>query len=262
MANISGINDAINRVRTILDRGNTPWMSNSEIKDFISMATNEFVRERVNIFGATQKLRDDLGNYVRTKTFTFDEASNSSHWSNVGIDMDTISNPSFIEENIFGEEVGVEFGYLLGIKIEQLNAVYTDDGFLGGGVPDILNPPVSYTSTFDNCKVISLDDAQAILDDPYNKPEIGSYRAVKIGNIYFILPNLEQEIDDNENIVVDYRFYVDFVADNNDDEEINIARLPQHSREEVCLIAARKILGTTADERYPVGDKEIKELNK
>ncbi len=57
MANISGINDAINRVRTILDRGNTPWMSNSEIKDFISMATNEFVRERVNIFGGYTKIK-------------------------------------------------------------------------------------------------------------------------------------------------------------------------------------------------------------
>ena len=253
MANISGINDAINRVRTILDRGNTPWMSNSEIKDFISMATNEFVRERVNIFGATQKLRDDLGNYVRTKAFTFDEVSNSSHWSNIGIDMDTISNPPFIESFIFDEEVGVEFGYLLGIKIEQLNAVYNEEGVLEED---------TYTSNYDNCKVISLDDAQAVLDDPYNKPEVGSYRAVKIGNIYFILPSLEQEIDENENIIVDYKFHVDFVADNNNDEEINIARLPQHSREEVCRIAARKILGTTADERYPVGDNEIKELNK
>ena len=252
MANISGINDAINRVRTILDRGNTPWMSNSEIKDFISMATNEFVRERVNLFGATQKLRDDLGNYVRTTTFTFDEANNSSHWSNVGLDMDSISTFNFIEENIFNEEAGVEFGYLLGIKIEQLNAVYDDEGVLTD----------DYLSSYDNCKVISLDDAQAVLDDPYNKPEVGSYRAVKIGNIYFILPSLEQEFDDSENIIVDYKFHVDFVADNNNDEEINIARLPQHSREEVCLIAARKILGTTADERYPVGDNEIKELNK
>ena len=260
MANISGINDAINRIRTILDRGNTPWMSNSEIKDFISMATNEFVRERVNIFGATQKLRDDLGNYVRTATFTFDEANNSSHWSNVGLDMDSISNITFVEENILGQEAGVEFGYLLGIKIEQLNGTVPDG--ISEFIPDILNPSVSYTSTFHNCKVISLDDAQAVLDDPYNKPEVGSYRAVKIGNIYFILPNLEQEEDEIGNLIVDYKFYVDFVADNNDDEEINIARLPQHSREEVCLIAARKILGTTADERYPVGDSEIRELNK
>ena len=99
----------------------------------------------------------------------------------------------------------------------------------------------TYTSSYDNCKVISLDDAQAVLDDPYNKPEVGSYRAVKIGNIYFILPSLEQEVEAG-NVIVDYNFHVDFVADNNDDEEINIARLPQHSREEVCLIAAKKYL--------------------
>ena len=37
--------------------------------------------------------------------------------------------------------------------------------------------------------------------------------------------------------------------------------LPKHSIEEVCQIAARKILGTTADERYTMGDNEIKQLD-
>ena len=89
-----------------------------------------------------QKLRDDLGNYVRTTTFTFDEANNSSHWSNVGLDMDSISNITFVEENIFGQEAGVEFGYLLGIKIEQRNGVVPD------AVPFVYTDiSVDYTST-------------------------------------------------------------------------------------------------------------------
>ena len=245
MANITNINDAINRVRTILDRGNSPWMSNSEIRDFISMATNEFVREKVNIFGATQEIRDDLGDYVKTKEVSFEAANNSSHWSNVGIDVSNFEN-----------NIDVSFGYLLGIKIEQLNAVYDEEGEI---VPD------TYTSSYDNCKVISLDDAQSVLDDPFNKPEQGSYRAVKIGHIYYILPNLEQEVEgesETSNIIVDYKFHFDYVADNNDNENTNIVRLPQHSREEVCQIAARKILGTIADERYPVGDAEINQLKK
>ena len=37
--------------------------------------------------------------------------------------------------------------------------------------------------------------------------------------------------------------------------------MPKSSVEEICQIAARKILGTTADERYMMGDNEIKQLD-
>ena len=261
MANISGITDAINRVRTILDRGNSPWMSNNEIRDFISMATNEFVREKVNIFGATQEIRDDLGDYVQTRAFSFDEANNTSHWSNIGIDVGPV------EED---DEVTIEFGYLLGIKIEKLTALYDAAGVLiqevdDGGTPDDTDDDedvISYESSYSNCKVISLDDAQAILDDPFNKPEEGNYRAVKVGNIYYIMPELEQVFDDLNNAIIDYNFHIDYIADNDDNENNNIDRLPMHSREEICQIASRKILGTTADERYQIGDVEIQQLDK
>ena len=46
-------------------------------------------------------------------------------------------------------------------------------------------------------------------------------------------------------------------SDNNVD---NISWLPTHGREEVCQIAARKIMGTVADERIAVADNEIKQL--
>ena len=41
MANIESINDAVNRVRTILDRGNSPWMSDNEIEDLIAKAVKK-----------------------------------------------------------------------------------------------------------------------------------------------------------------------------------------------------------------------------
>jgi hypothetical protein len=240
MANISNIVSAVNRVRTILDRGNSPWMSSEEIIDFLTMATNEFVRERVDIFGATQRLRDDLGDYVVSHAFNYEDIiddENFSHWSNIGIDISSISGLG-TEDNAYN------FGYLLGIKIEKKTTTTEGDD------------TQTVTSTYDNCKVISLDDAQSILDDPFNKPEEGSYRAVRLGNIYYIMPNIEA----TEN--VDFNFHFDFVADNDDDALENIKRLPNHSREEVCQIAARRILGTIADERYQIGDAEIQQLNK
>jgi hypothetical protein len=121
---------------------------------------------------------------------------------------------------------------------------------------------LEYESSYYECKVISLDDAQSTLDDPFNKPEEGSYRAVRVGDVYYIMPGLEQVIDDNQNVLTSYHVHFDYVLDNDTDEETNITRLPQHSREEVCLIAARKILGTTADERYQIGDIETQQLNK
>ena len=48
---------------------------------------------------------------------------------------------------------------------------------------------------------------------------------------------------------------VDDVVSPND-----IIKLPLHGREEVCLIASRKILGATADETYQVGASEIQQL--
>jgi hypothetical protein len=246
MANIENITHAINRVRTILDRGNSPWMSDTEIRSFISMASNEFVRERVNIFGATQEIRDDLGDYVKTHEFGWTDISETSHWSNSGVNISVLE-----DDDEDADEDEIHFGYLLGIKIEKFSGIYEDEVFTD-----------EYASSYFNCEVISLDEAQSILNDPFNKPEEGNYKAVKVGDIYYIMPSLEQETDESQNVITDYSVHVDFVADNNDDESVIIDRLPQHSREEVCQIAARKILGTIADERYPIGDAEIQQLNK
>ena len=58
------------RIRLILDRANSPWLTNSEINGFIEMAINEYVRERLNSFESNQKIRDDFGSFVKTIVFT------------------------------------------------------------------------------------------------------------------------------------------------------------------------------------------------
>lgn len=58
------------RVRLILDRANSPWLTDTEINGFIEMAINEYLRERVGLFGANQKIRDDFGKYVKSIVYS------------------------------------------------------------------------------------------------------------------------------------------------------------------------------------------------
>ncbi len=47
-----------------------------------------------------------------------------------------------------------------------------------------------------------------------------------------------------------------YISGNNED----ILWLPSHAREEVCQIAARKILSSFGDERYEASNMEVKQL--
>lgn len=299
MAIIQTVDDAINRIRTILDRGNSPWMSNAEIDDFISMAANEFLQERVDNFGATQRIRDDLGDFVKSMAFTDTSASGVSvgellnfattnfdgqplswlnpfatpgvegvsiniksiSWnmgpiSNLACDMTSIVSPI---DNQAGEAFRNDVSYVIGIKrVDVLTGTNLTTGQLA----------IQRIDT-KNIKIISLDDLEGSRDDPFNQPNEDNLRAVKVGNLYYIIPDA---VDINTfggmnsmytgGTATNMAFIVfDYVSDNCISENV-VNNLPKHSVEEVCQIAARKILGTTADERYPVGDAEIRQLNK
>ena len=56
------------------------------------------------------------------------------------------------------------------------------------------------------------------------------------------------------------QYSIIFTYVSNDNSVDSIEQLPNHGREEVCQIAARKIMGTVADERMPAADNEIKQL--
>ena len=284
MANILNVADAINRVRTILDRGNSPWMSDAEINDFISMAANEFIQERVDKFGATQKIRDDLGDFVQTMCFTkvnpsiqpvsgtigiseYNYNGSPLLWINQNAETDSGTNVYNISENI---------GPISPIAcvVKQPDFIYNNNNQeynYGGEINSsyiirVNLVTVDYDTTdevinrvdYQDCKIISLDDLQVAASDPFNSPDEDNVRAVKVGNAYYITPHYDIypfHSDGSIKLIV-----FEYVLDDYDVNKV-VDFLPKHSIEEICQIAARKILGTTADERYQVGTSEIQQLD-
>ena len=244
------------RVRLILDRANSPWLTDTEINGFIEMAINEYLRERVGMFGANQKIRDDFGKYVKSIIY-------SNVWANEDEDPGTdVIRRQFSQFGTDGTPVppvllplvlpggeyandgsgvacsikdfeddtdeatdALNFGYLVEIKVYGTNVS-------GGGVA---------------VKVMELDDAMRVKRDPFRNADSGEYHAVRVNNIYYVRPA-------NTSAYV----LITYVSNNNSVD--NIDWLPIHGREEVCQIAARKIMGTVADERMPTIDNEIKQL--
>lgn len=308
MAIIESVNDLYNRVRTILDKGDTPWMSNEEIDDFISMAGSEFTQERVDKFGATQRLRDDLGAFVRTIVF-FDSANTSLGGTITSLANGTINNEtpvywldwfnSYVDSFIGGpQDFGFEI-WPISYNVNPISTISCDLTFSGtyyvntdetisnftgeplewqpglvAGKPNVntiigskliyldqmsaLDPSVDIsflTPKTQAIKIISINDYEGSLEDPFNRPTSSNVRAVRTGNLYHILPYLTLTK------VNEYGFIVfDYVSGSCTSSNI-VNYMPKSSVEEICQIAARKILGTTADERYTVGNNEINQLN-
>tara|TARA_R100001594_G_scaffold7741_1_gene20672 strand:+ start:274 stop:1203 length:930 start_codon:yes stop_codon:yes gene_type:complete len=309
MAIIESVNDLYNRVRTILDKGGSPWMSNAEIDDFISMAASEFTQERVDKFGATQRIRDDLGAFVRTITFidfyntnylmeyTFlpQAATGGGQMDWPPINWLASGNP-----NNFGHEVwsitynaspisplscdmrfsgpyyafGADYNFdwidftpeedkpdintVISIDMHYFNVtnVITPTSTAPGYIQKIRTLPV---------KIISIDDYQGSINDPFNAPSALNPVAIRTGDYYHFLPNedlspfglnLEAGGESSFGMIV-----FNYVSGKCTTENI-VNHMPKSSVEEICQITARKILGTTADERYPVGDAEINQLNR
>jgi len=244
------------RVRLILDRANSPWLTDTEINGFIEMAINEYIRERVGMFGANQKIRDDFGSFVKSIIFSsaltnedeepgedvirrqyknFDDTGNlipvglmpllvpGAEYASEGLGVicSVKDNDTDADENTDS----INFGFLVEIKIYGSNQ-------LGSTV-----------------KIMQLDDALSVKSDPFRQASATAmdYHAVRVNDFYIIRPAP----------LTSYVIFT-YVSDNNSVD--NITWLPVHGREEVCQIAARKIMGTVADERYPTGDTEIKQL--
>tara|TARA_R110002167_G_C12686510_1_gene651978 strand:- start:1913 stop:2686 length:774 start_codon:yes stop_codon:yes gene_type:complete len=244
------------RVRLILDRANSPWLTNTEINGFIEMAINEYTRERVGMFGANQKIRDDFGGFVKNIVYSstltteeeipgtdiirrqfanFDDTGTligsqimplvfpGGEYANDGVGVGCRIKDN--EQDADVEEDSINFGYLIEIKSYTVG---------GGGRP---------------VKIMGLDDALTIRKDPFNRANAteSEYHAVRVNDYYIVRPtNLTGYI------------IITYVSNNNSVD--NITWLPIHGREEVCQIASRKIMGTVADERYSTGEREIKQL--
>ena len=242
---------ARSRIRLILDRANSPWLTNSEINGFIETSINEYIRERVNDFGANQKIRDDFGGFVKTVTYTnepLDAAiTQGEHiirrqYTNYIADSSyDVSDSVNMQFDYSGGEWGIGGAIGTGCLIKDED----DDEIFFGYLIDI--KIVSISGVLTRCEVMSLDKALSIEKDPFNAADSSKYHAVRVNDFYWIRPGVGSKITS-----------ITYVSDNN--AAANISWLPTHGREEVCQIAARKILGTVADERYQIEDNELKQL--
>ena len=217
------------RVRLILDRANSPWLTNTEINGFLEMAINEYTRERVGMFGANQKIRDDFGGFVKSAIYsnTFSSADEQP-----GTD---VIRRQFSQFNTEGVPVPSAF-----LPFIIPGGEYANDG---NGVA------CSIKDNEDDVDTLTDSINFAVKNDPFNSPNAnaGEYQAVRVNDYYYIRP-----ANTSKFVIITY------VSNNNNVE--NIVNLPAHGREEVCQIASRKIMGTVADERYSTGEREIKQL--
>ena len=255
---IGNIETARGRVRLILDRANSPWLTDSEINNFIELGINEYIRERVGSFGSDQKVRDDFGQYVKSIVFGSEPESDNPdphvkyrqfvNYSDEGVFQAEIDNIAIqMDSNYTGGEFGANNSFGVGCRvIDDINVYVEGDRINFGYLVSVKSVGTLESPNVKDIKVVSLDDIATIAKDPFRSSATYKKHAFRIGDIYWVKPG---------NIG---RIVITYVSNNNN--ILNLMWLPNHGREEVCQIAARKILGTTADERYSSGDIEIKQL--
>jgi hypothetical protein len=188
--------EARNRVRNIIDREDTAYLSNVEIEAFIDMAIDEFVQQYYGGFETTQDNRDKLQKLVVNDTISISD-----------------SNP-----------VGLS-AMASDVTYYRLLSAYTTSS------PNV------------NAKIIQISDLNAYLNDPFNKADSGNpvlYLAG--GNINSL------GLSSLTSLTVKYLKQASGVSD-----------LDSHTHEEVCQIAARKVLATLGDPRFQMIQAELTE---
>ena len=190
------VDNAVLRVRNIIDSETTAYFSDDELKEFIKMSVDEFIQQYYMAFETTQDSRDKLQDLVISKNQTF------------------IDGTSVVVGTMDGEDT---YGRLLSAYVKS-------------------NPNV-------NVKVIQISDISAYLNDPFNKADSSNpVIYFKGGNIHSI------GFSTSTTVVLTYLQYTTDITD-----------LNATTHEEVCQIAARKVLATLGDPRYQAIQTEITE---
>tara|TARA_R110002012_G_scaffold2179_2_gene10451 strand:+ start:9909 stop:10490 length:582 start_codon:yes stop_codon:yes gene_type:complete len=186
--------DAQNRIRNIIDSETTAYFSNTELNEFMKMATDEFVQQYYMAFETTQDSRDKLQDLV------------------ISQEIDLIDTTPY--------------------TLSTLTATYSR--FLSAYVK---------TSPSVNVKVIQIEDLSSYLNDPFNKADASNpviyFKGGSINTIGFT---------STTKVVVTYLKHTTTFTD-----------LSDVTHEEVCQIAARKVLATLGDPRYQAIQTEISE---
>ena len=275
MAVIANIEQAIARVRLLIDKSDSPYMTGNEIIEFLQLAATEFVTKRVGVFGANQKIRDDLGGVIEQRSFI-----NLNSWGDGGTpfgfniggflpgDSELESDLDLTFQLTGSSEVGgndcvkidlssldLNFDYLLSMVVRKAPEAFIDAEYIQ---PESFYGPTEYVPV----KILELDELPSVNRDPFNAPSRTEFRAIRNGDIYEVYPAQpfrDAEVFHNNNTRPDsYKIILTYVSLNAISQIID--NLPVHSREEVCQIAARKILGVVADERYGAASGETQEL--
>lgn len=184
------------RIRNIIDSETTAYFSDTELDEFMKMATDEFVQQYYMGFETTQDSRDKLSDLVISKEVDFKDDTPVSIGTMDGTDT---------------------YGRFLSAYVKASPSV--------------------------NVKVIQIGDISAYLNDPFNKADSSNpVIYFKEGNIHSI------GFSSTTKLIVTYLQYTtDFTA------------LSDVTHEEVCQIAARKVLATLGDARYNAVQTEISE---
>ena len=172
------------RVRLILDRANSPWLTDTEINGFIEMAINEYLRERVGLFGANQKIRDDFGKYVKSIVYS------NVLTDNLEAPGADIIRRQFLQFNANGQAIpnillpiiipGGEFandgnGVACSIKDFEDDDDSNNDNLHFGYLIDIKVYGTQVTGGGVAAKVLELDDVMRVKADPFRNAASGEY---------------------------------------------------------------------------------------
>lgn len=76
---ISTNSEMRDKIRQIIDREDTAYFSDTQIDEYVEMATDEFLQQYYSIFEANQDARDKLDSLVTTAGFTSNSTENN--WS-------------------------------------------------------------------------------------------------------------------------------------------------------------------------------------
>lgn len=272
---LTNIGQTRQRIRALLDRADSPWLSDAEIDEFVESALSEFVRERATVAESTQEGRDDLGHFVKRETFyLFDDVQFSTNVNatasieNPGplLNIITSTDPETGVADLFnplGNPFTDTFASAINIGT-PLNANFNQINFSPPlRVGTVLSIIVSSNMAQPvNCKLLSHDKASSVRRDPFNAPDTFNYTATRVGDFYTISPPIENSLfvtneDDTQTFEIK-KVTITYIS--NDTFATQIDQLPTHSIEEVALIAVRKILGSTGDDRINAGTAEVQQI--
>jgi len=198
------IEEARNRVRLIIDREDTAYLSDIDIDGFVEMSVDEFAQQYYLSFETSQDSRDKLQKLVRSELIAGTKSPQ--------VDMESAGSLDW-------QTPDTQFDY----PYSKLLAIhYTEE---------------PHTSV----KIIQLSDLGAYSNDPFNLVnEEYPIAYEQMGYLFF------RGWEGTKNLIVKYLKYT-----------TNIEDLSLHTHEEVCQIAARKVLATLGDPRFQILQAEI-----